>query len=112
MPSVKMLERRIEADRAAVAASRALFKQAMNRKVGSTAGLATGFAAGLAGGWWAMAGHKRRRDQALRCPAPKRHPSEVRAKETKWDILRTIMMVSMPLWQKMLMPSAPPDDSH
>lgn len=112
MPNVKTLERRIEADRAAVAASRALFKAAVNRKVGSTAGLASGFAAGFAGGWLAMGSHKRRRDQELRCPPREHPPRELRAKETKWDILRTIMMVSMPLWQKMLMPSAPPDDSH
>lgn len=112
MTSLKALERRIEADRAAIRANRQLLKQAVNRRVGSTAGLAGGLAVGFAGGWLFMARRKRRHEQALyRSSVEGRR--EVRAKESKLAMLRTVMMLTMPLWQKMLMPSAPPgaDDS-
>lgn len=108
MPSLKALEKRIEADRAAIAFHRRQLKQAVNRRVGSTTGLASGFAVGFTGGWLLMGRRKRRREQALHCPPPAARRPESDGKESKLALLRTLMMVSMPLWQKMLMPSAPP----
>ena len=114
MTSLKALERRIESDRAAVGIHYRALRQAVNRQVGSPGGLFSGFAVGFAGGWLTMSRAQRRRERQAQHPEPPSHQrAEPRPKESKLALLRTVMMVSMPLWQKMLMSSAPPpQDGH
>lgn len=105
MASLKQLEHRIEADRIAVQASFMQLRQSVNDKVGSPAGLASGFAAGFAGGWVTMARRQRRKEQAARCPEPKPEKVQVEAKPTLMSRLRSLMVLTMPLWQRLILPS-------
>lgn len=112
MTSLKALERRIESDRAAVGIHYRALRQAVNRRVGSPGGLFSGFAVGFAGGWLTMSRSQRRAERQAEHPEPPpRERAEARPKESKLALLRTVMMVSMPLWQKMMMSSASPPAS-
>lgn len=105
MPSLKLLERQIEADRAAVQANYQRLWTAIDRRVGSPAGLASGFAAGFAGGWLTVSRRKRRRQQER--VRPEAEQAEVRTKPGKFDRLRSLVVVTMPLWQRFLFNPTP-----
>ena len=106
MKSLKALERQIEADRAAIGLNYRRLHQAVNHKVGSPAGLIGGFAAGFAGGWLVVSRSKRRRERAETCPEPaSTEKTKGRTKQSTLSWLYRFMILSMPLWQKMLTPS-------
>lgn len=105
MPSLKLLERQIEADRAAVRTNYRRLRNTIDRRVGSPAGLASGFAAGFAGGWLTKSRRNRRREREQ--AQPEEEQVEVRTKPGKFDRLRSLVVVTMPLWQKLLFNPTP-----
>lgn len=114
MTNLKLLERRIQADRVAVRERYTGLRQSINHRVGSPAGLGSGFAVGFAGGWLTMSRRKRRRAQAERCPEPESGSADTghpRARSGMFSILRTVVVLGMPIWQRWMMqaPAQPPE---
>lgn len=111
MPSLAALERRIEADRVALNANYRRLHTAVSGRIGSPAGLATGFAVGFAGGWFTVSRAKRRREREDLCPKPA--PAEngrARPKPGKLERLRTLVVLTLPLWQRLMTrPATPPE---
>ncbi len=112
MPSLIELERRIRADRAAVAANGRRVRLAAKRRVGSPAGLLSGFAVGFAGGWFTVSRAKRRRERAEICPPPAAAAqTQAPPKKNKTEALRTLFVLTLPLWQRVLAHGLAADDS-
>lgn len=117
MKSLKALERKIAADRAAIDLNYRRLRQAVNHRVGSPTGLVSGFAAGFAGGWLVVSRSKRRRERTETRPEPVAG-AQAAAKPEKGKLasLYTLAMVTMPVWQKLLKPShsapAPPESGE
>ncbi len=113
MPSLIELERRIQADRAAAAEYARRVRLNAERRVGSPAGLLSGFAVGFAGGWFTVSEAKRRRERAKVCPPPaSAGQTQAPPKKSKLEGLRTLFVLTLPLWQSLMAKEPAPPEAH